>query len=138
MSMSMADSESASESVFESASESVSLPESASAAAYVASECMSVHRSLYTSQPSWCSFQGVTCGSVSGTSSYASVISIVLTSLGLSGTLPSQIGSFSSMTYLDVKYNKIYGTLPSNMGTMTSLIFYLHLWIYSSLYQCTD
>jgi hypothetical protein len=83
--------------------ESMSLPESASAAAYVASECMSVHRSLYTSQPSWCSFQGVTCGSVSGTSSYASVISIVLTSLGLSGTLPSQIGSFSSMTYLDGK-----------------------------------
>ena len=76
-----------------------------SAAAYVLSESTSVHRSLYTTQPSWCSFQGVTCGSVSGSSSYASVMSIALDSSGLSGTLPSQIGSFGSLTYLSLTSN---------------------------------
>ena len=113
--------------------ESVSMLESESvfesAAVYVASESMSVHRSLYTTQPSWCSYYGVTCGSVSGTSTYASVISISVSSLGLSGTLPSEIGSFGSMVSLYVGNNRISGTIPSSIGLMKSL------GIFNSLYN---
>ena len=97
---------------------------SASAAAYVLSESISVHRSLYTSQPSWCSFQGVTCGSVSGSSSYANLMSIELFNLGLSGTLPSQIGSFGSLTYLSLSINQVNGSIPSSIGAMTSLVYF--------------
>ena len=90
---------------------SVSMPDSESeldsAAAYVASKCMSVHRSLYTTQPSWCSYQGVTSWSVSGSSRYASVISISITFLELFGIHPSEIGSFGSLGSLDGRNNGI-------------------------------
>ena len=106
---------------------SVSMPDSESeldsAAAYAVSECMSVHRSLYTTQPSWCSYQGVTCGSVSGSSSYASVISISIRFLGLFDILSSEIGSFGSLSSLDGRNNGISGTIPSSIGAMTSLTF---------------
>ena len=104
--------------------ESVSKSDFETAAAYVVSESTSVHRSLYTSQPSWCSFQGVTCGSVSGSSSYASVISISLDNLILSGTLPSQIGSFGSMTYLPLIGNQISGSIPSSICALTLLAYF--------------
>jgi hypothetical protein len=75
---------------------------------------LDLSRSLFTTQPNWCSFQGVTCGSTSAT--YASVISIDLHSLGLTGTLPTVIGNFHSITAFDVSFNSLSGTIPSTIS----------------------
>ena len=68
----------------------------------------SVHRRLFYSQPPWCFFEGVTCGSVSGSSTYANMISISLYSLALYGSLPSSIGNFQSLTVFDLSYHLLY------------------------------
>ena len=81
----------------------------------------SVHRRLFYSQPPWCFFEGVTCGSVSGSSTYANVISISLDSLALYGSLPSSIGNFQSLTVFDLSNNKINGSIPSTISGMTTL-----------------
>ena len=81
----------------------------------------STHRGLFTTQPSCCSNQGVTCGSIPGTSSYASVLSIDLGGLGLSGSLPSEIGYLNGMKNFSMGSNYISGSIPSTVGDMTSL-----------------
>ena len=80
-----------------------------------------VERSLSTSLPPWCSYHGVTCGTVSGSATYASVTSIILVSLSLTGTIPSSIGSLTSLQYLKVYKNSLSGTIPSSIGSLTSL-----------------
>ena len=49
------------------------------------------------------------------------VLSISVSSSLLSGTLPSSIGNFGSVTYMSFYYNKIGGTIPSTIGELTSL-----------------
>ena len=90
--------------------------------AHVAEIALAVHRSLYTTQPSWCSFQGVTCGSFTRTSAYAHVMEIGFDSLTLTGTIPSSIGNFQSMTYLHIAGNYLHGSIPSSIGFLTSLV----------------
>jgi Leucine-rich repeat (LRR) protein len=75
---------------------------------------LELSRSLFTTQPNWCSFQGVTCGSTAAT--YASIISLDLHSLGLAGTLPTLIGNFHSLTAFDVSFNSLTGTIPSTIS----------------------
>jgi Leucine-rich repeat (LRR) protein len=97
--------------------------------AFVTDEVRMAESSLFTIQPSWCAFEGVSCGSPSviGTPKYASVLEIVLRSKNLLGTLPSSIGSFGSLTKLDVGSNKISGTIPISVGALKSLqILSLH------------
>ena len=88
-------------------------------------ESTSVHRSLYTSQPSWCSFQGVTCGSVSGSSSYASVLSIVLDRNSLTGSIPASIGALTGLTMLDLAVNSLRGSIPASIGSLVNLQYLL-------------
>ena len=83
---------------------------------HVASIVDSVERSLFTTQPTWCSFKGVTCGSIPGTSSYASVVSINLFYQRLIGSLPASIGNFQSLTSFDVRFNSITGPIPTAIG----------------------
>ena len=85
----------------------------------------SVHRRLFYSQPPWCFFEGVTCGSVSGSSTYANVMSISLDSFALYGSLPSSIGNFQSLTVFDLPDNKINGSIPSTISGMTALQYLL-------------
>ena len=80
-----------------------------------------VQRSLSTGLPAWCSYQGVTCGTVSGSATYESVTSISLLSLSLVGTIPSSIGSMTSLTSIDLSINSLSGTIPSSIGSLTSL-----------------
>lgn len=94
---------------------------------HVEDEVHNVHRSLYTTQPTWCSFQGVTCGAVSGTPSYASVISIDLYYMRLAGTLPTSIGNFQSLTSFDVRYNGLKGIIPSSIGLWKRSISFIGL-----------
>lgn len=83
-------------------------------AAHADETSLELSRSLFTTQPNWCSFQGVTCGSTAAT--YASIISIDLHSLGLVGSLPTSIGNFHSLTTFDVSYNSLTGTIPNTIN----------------------
>ena len=83
---------------------------------HVASIVDSVERSLFTTQPTWCSFKGVTCGSIPGTSSYASVVSINLFYQRLVGSLPASISNFQSLTSFDVRFNSLSGPIPTAIG----------------------
>ena len=66
-----------------------------SSAVGTSDEVDTVQRSLSTGLPAWCSYYGVTCGTVSGSATYASVTSIILASLSLVGTISSKIGRAS-------------------------------------------
>ena len=79
---------------------------------FVDAEVAAVERSLFTIQPMWCSFQGVTCGNFSGLSDYGRVLEIDLSQSSLIGSLPSSIGNFGNLTFFDIATNGIYGTIP--------------------------
>ena len=81
------------------------------------------HRELFVTQPICCSYYGVTCGNIPGTPAYASVMEIDLSSVGLSGTLPTEIGFFGGLTKLAMGRNNIFGSIPSTIGTMSSLSY---------------
>ena len=57
-----------------------------------------------------------------------------LTSIDISGTLPSSFGNFQSMTYLTMSRNKISGTIPSTVGTLTALAY---VFLYSNSFTGT-
>ena len=79
-----------------------------------------VRRSLYTTKPFWCDFEGVTCGDL-GTSTYANVVSIDLSYLQLSGVLPTSIGDFQSMVSLTMPFNQLGGPIPDSICSLGSL-----------------
>ena len=64
---------------------------------------LSTQRSLATALPPWCSFLGVACDQGTGSSTYASVISIELTSLSLHGTVPNTVGLLTSLLHFAAK-----------------------------------
>ena len=64
---------------------------------------------------------GVICDSMTGSATYGRIISIKVSSLSLSGTLPSSIGNFGSITFMSFYNNKINGTIPSTISDLISL-----------------
>ena len=64
---------------------------------------------------------GVTCDSIIGSATYGRIRSIGISSRRLTGTLPSTIGNFQSLTLIDFSYNSLTGTIPSTISTLTSL-----------------
>ena len=92
-----------------------------SSAVGTSDEVDTVQRSLSTGAPAWCLYRGVTCGAVSGSATYESVIQISLGSLSLVGTIPSSIGSMTSLTSIDLSINSLSGTIPSSIGLLTLL-----------------
>ena len=46
----------------------------------------------------------------------------------LSGTIPTQIGRFTAVTYLGLGDNRISGTVPTELGNLVGLTDALHLW----------
>ena len=66
-------------------------------------------------------FSGVTCDSTVSSATYGRVLSIVLSSVALSGTLPLSIGNFEAMTAMSFYRTKISGTIPSTIGLAESL-----------------
>ena len=73
--------------------------------------------------PAWCSFYGVTCDTNAGSATLYSVIYIQLKNLLLAGSLPSSIGSLTSLKYLNLFANKLTGTIPSSIGSLLSLTY---------------
>ena len=57
-------------------------------------------------------WSGVTC------SSNCLVTTLKLGSCNLAGTIPTQLGSMTSMTYLDLSVNSLEGTIPSELSAL--------------------
>ena len=95
----------------------------------------SAHRSLFTTRPIWCSFFGVTCGDVSGTPAYASVVELFLDSLSLNGTLTDSIGNFRSITTFSMGSNYVYGSIPSAINNWSGSIS--RILLFQNLFQGT-
>ena len=73
---------------------------------------LSIHRIFVT---------GVGCDSLTGSATYGRVKSIYLSSSSLSGTLPSSIGNFGSITIMLIVDTRIGGTIPSTISGLMSL-----------------
>ena len=69
-----------------------------------------------------CSWYGVHCGISSN-----NVSSIDLIDNNLQGSLPPELGNFSSLRFLWLYYNQLSGAIPPELGTLSSLLgLYLH------------
>jgi hypothetical protein len=87
-----------------------------------------LERALYSSTgnaPNWCNFQGVTCGfSTTGGSGSTQTVSsnsyvvenIDISNLGLTGSLPNNIGNLKFMKTFLVNGNKLTGSIPTGIG----------------------
>ncbi|KAI3887902.1 hypothetical protein MKW92_049012 [Papaver armeniacum] len=54
-------------------------------------------------------------------SSFSNIISLNFRYNKLFGTIPSQIGNLSKLTYLDLSFNEFSGRIPSEIGFLSSL-----------------
>ncbi len=76
----------------------------------------------WTHNTNWLS--GSEAGTWYGVSiSHSHVTTINLTSNNLSGTIPSSIGNFDSLLYLQLDSNKLTGPIPSTIGNLSKLVY---------------
>ncbi|CAJ1970496.1 unnamed protein product [Cylindrotheca closterium] len=68
-----------------------------------------------------CDWKGITCTTTSPSGTKETVISIQLERNNLSGSIPNEIGSFSSLQRLYLTGNQIRGSLPGTLGNCTNL-----------------
>ncbi|CAM8889160.1 unnamed protein product [Rhodiola kirilowii] len=64
----------------------------------------------------FCQWQGVVCGN-----KHQRVISLMLDSQGLIGSLPPSIGNLTFLKRIHLAYNKLGGTIPKEMGSLPRL-----------------
>ncbi|CAM8897819.1 unnamed protein product [Rhodiola kirilowii] len=64
----------------------------------------------------FCQWQGVVCGNT-----HQRVISLMLDSQGLIGSLPPSIGNLTFLKRINLAYNKLGGTIPKEMGSLPRL-----------------
>ena len=65
-----------------------------------------------------CTWSGVSCGGPAGP-----VIGLLLTSNGLTGTLPDSLSLLTAVTSIDMSVNGLTGQLPSTLGALTAMQF---------------
>lgn len=63
-----------------------------------------------------CTWNGTVCEN-------ETITELALGAVGLSGTLPSSLGSMTSLVNILLNSNSLYGSLPSNIACLTSLLF---------------
>ncbi|KAI9121857.1 hypothetical protein K1719_007247 [Acacia pycnantha] len=48
---------------------------------------------------------------------------LILSRMGLIGTIPNEIGALQSLVYLDLSYNNLTGTIPTQIGALSNLTY---------------
>ncbi|TYH86631.1 hypothetical protein ES332_D01G057700v1 [Gossypium tomentosum] len=84
--------------------------------AYIVSDPQKMLKTNWSTATSVCNWIGVTCGS-----RHQRVIALNLSSMLLTGTIPSQIGNLSFLTSLDLMNNSFYGSLPDQFTNLHRL-----------------
>jgi hypothetical protein len=80
-----------------------------------------VHSTVPQVQPSWfananeCLWTGITCNGNNR------VAKVELFDKGLQGTIPADVGLWTSLTHFNVAFNKLTGSLPSSIGKWADL-----------------
>ncbi|KAI3466750.1 hypothetical protein Pfo_023413 [Paulownia fortunei] len=74
--------------------------------------------SNWTNSSSVCNWIGVTCGS-----RHHRVTALNISNMGLSGTIPPQLGNLSFLVYLNLEYNLFSGNLPQELSLLHRLKF---------------
>ncbi|XP_057806307.1 putative receptor-like protein kinase At3g47110 isoform X2 [Salvia miltiorrhiza] len=72
----------------------------------------------WTNSSSVCSWIGVTCGT-----RHQRVATLNISNMGLSGTIPPQLGNLSFLVSLDLRRNNFSGTLPHELSLLRRLRF---------------
>ncbi|GMI79563.1 receptor like protein 43 [Hibiscus trionum] len=70
----------------------------------------------WSSSASVCNWIGVTCGS-----RHHRVTALNLSSMDLTGTIPSQLGDLSFLASLDIRHNSFHGSLPAELTSLHRL-----------------
>ncbi|KAG8502465.1 hypothetical protein CXB51_000370 [Gossypium anomalum] len=84
--------------------------------ACIVSDAQKILKTNWSAATSVCNWIGVTCGS-----RHQRVIALNLSSMLLTGTIPSQIGNLSFLTSLDLMNNSFYGFLPDQFTNLYRL-----------------
>jgi hypothetical protein len=64
---------------------------------------------------------GITLAAMPDLSSFTSLSSIAISSVGMTGTIPSWLGSLTALQTLDLSSNALAGTIPDIWGSLTNL-----------------
>ena len=81
----------------------------------------------FTTQPKWCAFEGISCGTESGTFLYASVVTVSLNNRNLFGTIPTAGSDFRSLSSFDLNENRLHGVIPSNLNKWSPSLTYFNV-----------
>ncbi|KAK9016664.1 hypothetical protein V6N11_079159 [Hibiscus sabdariffa] len=73
----------------------------------------------WSTSTSVCNWIGVTCGS-----KHHRVTSLDLSGMGLTGTIPSELGNLSFLGWLDIRYNTFHGSLPTELTNLHRLKYW--------------
>ncbi|KAA3467746.1 LRR receptor-like serine/threonine-protein kinase FLS2 isoform X2 [Gossypium australe] len=84
--------------------------------AYIVSDPQKMLKTNWSAATSVCNWIGITCGS-----RHQRVIALNLSSMLLTGTIPSQIGNLSFLTSLDLMNNSFNGPLPDQFTNLHRL-----------------
>jgi hypothetical protein len=81
----------------------------------------------FTTQPVWCEFEGISCGTEVGTFLYASVVNIGLNGRNLVGKIPSAVSDFRSLVAIDLSENRLRGLIPNNLNEWSPVLTSINL-----------
>ena len=81
----------------------------------------------FSTQPPWCSFEGIFCGTFLGTLNYSSVLKISISMKNLTGTIPEEILYLQNLQFIDFSSNLLNGTIPSNLNKWSKNLMNLNL-----------
>ena len=75
----------------------------------------------WTNKTGWAGDIGTECDWYGVTCSGGDLTSLNLASNNLVGTIPSEIGNFTTLTNLDLSSNTLTGSIPTELGNLTTL-----------------